>query len=125
MRASFLISIVTVTLALGAPAHAASDLNLLCKTEFTRPDGTQTDFLRQYEINFGTGRVVGYDNVNGQFVQNFATNYVRADDRIVVIAQTRTVYHEINRLTGMAFSRMDNGELKRGICSPSSPLGRN
>jgi hypothetical protein len=36
--------------------------------------------------------------------------FVCADKHLIVIAQTDTVYHEINRATLMAFSRMSNGE---------------
>jgi hypothetical protein len=124
MRALF-ASISVAVMAISASAAHAGDLNLLCKTELTRANGTQGDFLRQYEVTFSSHRVVVYDIEAGKVQQQFSTQYSKADDRIIVIAQTLQVYHEINRMTGMAFSRNINGELRRGICSPSSPMTTN
>lgn len=121
MRSLIIISALALSAAL-SPATAA-DLNLLCKTEFTKPDGSQVDYLRQYEITFSTHNVVAFDNQNGGWTKSFTTAYVSADNYRIVIAQADTVYHEINRVTGMAFSKMSNGELKRGICSPANALG--
>ena len=96
----------------------ATDLNLLCKTELTQPNGAQTDLFRQYQINLDTGEVTVWDNYGRGFQRQFTTTYNRANTQIIVVAQTSVVYHEINRVTGMMFS-IDRGERKRGICNRS------
>src|SRR5262245_38180692 len=94
-------TIVAASLLATRTANAAT-LNLLCKTELARENGSKTDFLRLYEISFDTARVSVYDNTNnGEFQRQLTTSYVRADGQVIVIAQRSAVYHEINRITGM------------------------
>jgi hypothetical protein len=98
----------------------AGNLNLTCKTELSTTSGTQMDFLRRYEISLETRQVAVYDQEGNTFTLQFTTTYMRADNNAVIIANTPTKYHEINRTTGMMFS-FDNvsGQRRRGICNPS------
>jgi hypothetical protein len=93
----------------------AGELNLLCKSEVTRTDGAQADFLRRYHID--SDKVYVSDDYGNGVEQQFSTSYVQANNRIIMARPG--VYHEINRLTGMMFS-FDQGVRKRGICNPAT-----
>jgi len=119
MRAftAFFASAIAVFASVGT---AKAENNLLCKTELTAADGTQTDFFRQYQ--FSSGTVTVYDKEGDQWLKRFTTGYQYAfNNRLIIIANTPATYHEINRVTGMMFSYSiltDGGrQRRRGMCS--------
>jgi hypothetical protein len=126
MRTLILASVITAASLITSTYADASDLNLLCKSELTQPNGAQSDFLRQYEITFATSQVSFYDNLNGAgFSQGSNSTFtLRSQNNLIVVAQNDRVYHEINRITGLMFSKMSDGTLRRGICSPSQELSK-
>jgi hypothetical protein len=117
MRTSLLASLLAASAICCTSLYArAGELNLLCKSEVTRTDGTKTDFIRRYHID--SERVyVSDDYGNGAEPQEFSTSYLQNNNRIIMARPG--VYHEINRLTGMMFS-FDQGVRKRGICNSVS-----
>src|SRR4051812_10512843 len=103
MRRIFALTMSAISCCLSAQA-SAGDINVLCKAEWSKRDGSKADIFRQYEITAATEQVSVYDNDGRGFTKQFTTRYQRADNSAVVIVQASNKYHELNRVTGMMFS---------------------
>jgi hypothetical protein len=117
-NSTIIVSVLAAAALLTANEVFAADLNLMCKSELTNSDGTQQDFLRKYEITFGTKEVRIFDNLGNGFTPAVNVNFESANNMVIVISNRGGIYHMIDRVTGMAFSKNANlGHLRRGICS--------
>jgi hypothetical protein len=122
-----IIARVTLAVALtAASAASAQEVDTLCRVEWTRPDGSQVDMLRQYEIDDARGIVNVYDDQGQGWVRTLEIKSARLETMRLVLAEVPGMYHELNRVTGMMFSitRHQDGsfERKRGICNRSNKL---